>query len=237
MELNEFRTEIRAWIEANFPKSLKRDGLRAFAGEEKIPKLSEPAELWRSRLAERGLGVPTWPVEYGGAGYSEAQARIVRAEMGRVGAFNPIPFMVGMGATMIGPTLLDYGTDEQKQRHLPGIASGLVRWCVGYSEPNAGSDLASLQTKAEDKDDHWLINGQKTWTSGAHLSDWCGALMRTDPKAEKRRGISFIMLPMHQKGVETRRIRLINGTSIFCETFFTNAEARKDDLLGELNDG
>jgi alkylation response protein AidB-like acyl-CoA dehydrogenase len=142
-----------------------------------------------------------------------------------------------MGITMVGPTVLEYGTEEQKARHLPGIASGEVRWCLGLSEPNAGSDLASLATKAEDNGDHYVINGQKIWTSGANISQWCGAVVRTDPAAKKRNGISFVMLPMDQEGVETRPIQLISGVSPFCETFFNDARAEKSDLLGPLNEG
>jgi alkylation response protein AidB-like acyl-CoA dehydrogenase len=142
-----------------------------------------------------------------------------------------------MGVTMIGPTILEYGTEAQKQKHIPPICRGEYRWCIGYSEPNAGSDLASLMTKAEDAGDHWVINGQKIWTSGAHHSDWCGALVRTDPKAKKHDGISFMLIDMDQPGVETRPIKLISGSSPFCETFFNDARAAKDDLLGKLNDG
>ena len=150
-------------------------------------------------------------------------------------AFNPMFF--GMGVTMIGPTILDYGTEAQKQKHLPPIIRGEVQWCVGYSEPNAGSDLASLQTKAVDAGDHWVINGQKTWTSGAQYSDWCGMLVRTDPSARKHEGISFMLVDMHQPGIETRPIALIAGASPFCETFNTDAVAPKDALLGQLNVG
>ena len=138
---------------------------------------------------------------------------------------------------MVGPTLLEYGTEDQKARHLPPIASGEVRWCLGLSEPNAGSDLASLQTKAVDDGDAFVLNGQKIWTSGADISQWCGALVRTDPNAKKHDGISFVMLPMDQPGVETRPIALIAGASPFCETFFNDARAEKADLLGDLNDG
>jgi alkylation response protein AidB-like acyl-CoA dehydrogenase len=154
--------------------------------------------------------------------------------MSRAGAFNPLMF--GMGITMIGPTILDYGTENQKRCHIPPIVRGDVRWCVGYSEPNAGSDLASLQTKCEDAGDHWRINGQKIWTSGAQYSDWCGALVRTDTST-KHDGISFMLINMRQPAVETRPIRLIAGASPFCETFFTDARAEKDDMLGDINKG
>ena len=155
--------------------------------------------------------------------------------MDKAGAFNPLAF--GMGISMIGPTILDYGTEAQKRQHIPPIVRGEVRWCVGYSEPGAGSDLASLQTKCVDAGDHWVINGQKVWTSGAQWSDWCGCLVRTDPTAKKHEGISFILLNMRQPGVETRLIKLISGDSPFCETFLTDAKADKDALLGELNHG
>ncbi|OIQ66436.1 glutaryl-CoA dehydrogenase [mine drainage metagenome] len=163
------------------------------------------------------------------------QGRVLQQEMAKAGAFNPLTF--GMGVTMIGPTILDYGTEEQKKKHIPPIVRGDVRWCVGYSEPNAGSDLASLQMKAEDAGDHWKINGQKTWTSGAQWSQWCGALVRTDFSAKKHDGISFMLIDMNQAAIDPRPIALIAGASPFCETFFTDARAEKDALLGELNRG
>jgi alkylation response protein AidB-like acyl-CoA dehydrogenase len=153
--------------------------------------------------------------------------------MNRIGASNP---MLGMGTSMFGPTLLEYGTEAQKQRHIPPIVKGEIRWCQGYSEPGAGSDLAGLQTKCEDAGDHWVINGQKIWTSGAQYADWCFCLVRTD-QTKKHEGISFVLINMHQPGVETRPIKLIAGSSPFCETFFTNARAEKDDMVGPLNGG
>ncbi|NBC22670.1 MAG: acyl-CoA dehydrogenase [Gammaproteobacteria bacterium] len=234
--LDDFRAEARAWLEQNFPKSLVGKG-REYMVMEGGSELTGKARTWVERLGERGWGTPTWPTEYGGGGLSGSEAAVLQEEMRKAGAFNPIPLRAGMGVTMVGPTILEYGTDDQKQRHLPPIARGEVRWCLGYSEPNAGSDLASLSTRAEDAGDHWVINGQKVWTSGADISDWCGALVRTDPKAGKRDGISFLMFTMHQEGVETRPIRLISGASPFCETFFNDARAEKTDLLGPLNDG
>ncbi len=233
--LDDFRQQTRNWLEDNFPPSLAGAslGMEGDGGS----GLGEDLALWRQRLAAQGWGAPTWPVEYGGAGLTHPKAKIISEEMSRVGAFNPIPMLAGMGVTMVGPTVLEYGTDDQKRRHLPGIASGEVRWCLGLSEPNAGSDLASLSTRAEDKGDNFVLNGQKIWTSGADISQWCGALVRTDPKAAKRDGISFVMLPMDQPGVETRPIKLIAGASPFCETYFNNAIAEKADLLGKLNDG
>jgi alkylation response protein AidB-like acyl-CoA dehydrogenase len=229
-----FKAEAAAWLEANFPASLRGKPVDALA----ISEAGEPEGdmlLWRQRIGAKGWSTPTWPKAYGGGGLSGAEGRILAKEMARIGAYNPC--LHGMGVTMIGPTIMDYGTEAQKQKHIPPIVRGEVRWCVGYSEPNAGSDLASLQMRCEDAGDHWRINGQKIWTSGADLSDWCGALVRTDPSAKKHDGISFMLIDMHQSGVETRPIKLISGASPFCETFFTDAVAPKDALLGELNKG
>jgi alkylation response protein AidB-like acyl-CoA dehydrogenase len=232
LELEDFRTEAAAWLQANFPASLSGKGQLAMS-----ERSSQGPDLaaWRKAIGEKGWATPTWPKPYGGGGLSPKQARVLTAEMGKIGAFNPLLF--GMGVTMIGPTILDYGTEAQKQQHIPPIVRGEVQWCVGYSEPNAGSDLASLQTKAVDAGDHWVINGQKTWTSGAQYSDWCGCLVRTDPSARKHDGISFMLIDMHQPAIETRPIALIAGASPFCETFFTDATAPKDALLGQLNVG
>ena len=232
-ELEAFRAEAAAWLAENFPPSLK--GKAALANAEGTGPTGGDFAKWKTAIGEKGWGTPTWPKEYGGGGLSVAQARVLQQEMAKVGAFNPLTF--GMGVTMIGPTILDYGTEEQKRKHIPPIVKGEVRWCVGYSEPNAGSDLASLQTRCEDKGDHWLINGSKIWTSGAQWSDWCGCLVRTDPTAKKHEGISFILLDMRQPSVETRPIPLIAGESPFCETFFTDATAPKEALLGKLNEG
>jgi alkylation response protein AidB-like acyl-CoA dehydrogenase len=233
LELEDFRKEARGWIEANFPKSLAGKGAQLSMAERQSPGADLAA--WKKAIGEKGWATPTWPTQYGGGGLSPQKARVLQQEMMRAGAFNPLMF--GMGVTMIGPTILDYGTEEQKAKHIPPIVRGEVQWCVGYSEPNAGSDLASLQTKAVDAGDHWVIDGQKTWTSGAQYSDWCGLLTRTDPSARKHDGISFMLVDMHQPGIETRPIALIAGASPFCETFFTGAVAPKDALLGQLNVG
>ena len=233
--LDEFRSDVRAWLSESFPSALAYNGQRAVMDND--PELAADLDVWRGRLAERGYGAPTWPREYGGAGLSGAHAAALAEELAAVGAFNPIPTLAGMGVTMVGPTVLEYGTDDQKARHLPGMASGEVRWCLGLSEPNAGSDLASLTTRAVRTNRGFVINGQKVWTSGAHISQWCGAVVRTDPDAKKRDGISFVMLPMDQPGVNTKLIKLISGASPFCETHFDDAVADHSDLLGELNDG
>jgi alkylation response protein AidB-like acyl-CoA dehydrogenase len=233
--LEEFRVSTKAWLEENFPKRLVGSSM-GLEGEADDSTKAD-FELWRQRLSDKGWGAPTWPAEFGGAGIGHPEAKIISQEMGRMGAFNPIPLMAGMGVTMVGPTLLEYGTQEQKAKHLRGMASGEIRWCLGLSEPGAGSDLASLITKAEDDGDTYKLNGQKTWTSGADISQWCGALVRTDSNAKKRDGISFVMLPMAQDGVSTKPIRLISGASPFCDTFFDDARAEKSDLLGPLNEG
>jgi alkylation response protein AidB-like acyl-CoA dehydrogenase len=231
-DLEAFRAEARAWLEENFPKPLASDPLAQVAKLQGQPESNE-ARAWRRAMGEKGWGVPTWPKEYGGGGLSLAEARVLQQEMAAIGARNPIG---GMGVMMFGPTLLEYGTEALKRQHMPGIVTGEVRWCQGYSEPGAGSDLASLQTRAEDKGDHWLVNGSKIWTSGAHLADWCFCLVRTDT-TKKHEGISFLLIDMKTPGVEVRPIRLINGTSPFCETFFTDVRAPKDQLFGPLNGG
>jgi alkylation response protein AidB-like acyl-CoA dehydrogenase len=235
-ELEEFRAEARTWLKENFPRSLAGRGA-ALMGGETIDASETDAALWAERLGAKGWATPTWPAEYGGGGLNQFQAQVLNQEIDRIGAFNPLIRTTGMGITMVGPTILEYGTEDQKQRHIPKICRGEVFWSLGYSEPNAGSDLASLACKAEDAGDHWVVNGQKTWTSGADVSQWCGVLVRTDPKAPKRDGISFLMIDMNQPGIETRPIRLIGGASPFCETFFNNARAEKNEMLGPLNGG
>jgi alkylation response protein AidB-like acyl-CoA dehydrogenase len=230
-DLEGFRAEAKAWIEANFPAELK--GKPNPMMREEAVEPSPAQQAWKKAMGEKGWGVPTWPAAYGGGGLSAAEARVVQQELGRAGAYNPIG---GMGVRMFGPTLLEYGTEEQKQEHIPGIVKGEVWWCQGYSEPGAGSDLAALQTRCEDKGDHYLINGQKIWTSGAQYADMCFCLVRTDT-TKKHEGISFVLIDMHQPGVEVRPIKLINGTSPFCETFFTDARAEKKNLVGPLNGG
>ena len=231
-EMNEFRAEVAGWLDENCPEAARGPGMIA-NGSSKI-QLQPELALWLDRMAEKGWTVPTWPKRYGGGGLTPAETRILYEEMGKVGARPPL---MGMGTSMIGPTLLEYGTDQQKEHHIPKIARGEVQWCQGYSEPNAGSDLASLATRAVDNGDHYVINGQKIWTSGAATADWMFILVRTDPDAPKHDGISFMLLTMNQPGVTTKPIRLISGSSPFCETFFDDAIAQKEDLVGELNKG
>lgn len=232
-ELQSFREETRAWLEENCPPGARGPG-EVSNGSTKIVIQDPDTRLWLERMVERGWTVPSWPREYGGGGLSKSEYVVLLEEMKRIKAR---PALSSFGTSMIGPTLLELGTEEQKQRHLPRIARAEVEWCQGYSEPGAGSDLASLQTRAVVDGDHFVINGSKIWTSGAHNADWMFILVRTDPKAPKHEGISFMLLPMDQPGVEVRPIKLISGNSPFNETFFNNALAARDDLVGELNRG
>ena len=232
-DVEAFRAEAKTWLDENFPASLKADPAAQLA-DMMGGKQTPDAALWKKRMGEKGWGTPTWPTQYGGGGLSRTEARILGEEMAKIGARNPIG---GMGVMMFGPTLIEVGTEEQKQQHIPSIVRGEIRWCQGYSEPGSGSDLASLQTKCEDKGDHFLINGQKIWTSGANLADWCFCLVRTDPTAKKHNGISFVLIDMRTPGVEARPILLINGGSPFCETFFTDVKVPKENLMGPLNGG
>ena len=232
-DLEAFRAEAREWLEANFPKSLGKDVAAQAAALMSPEKPTGDLALWKERMGQKGWGVPTWPKAYGGGGLSAAEARVLAQEMAKIGAVNPIG---GMGVGMFGPTLLEYGTEEQKQKYIPDIATGTVRWCQGFSEPGAGSDLASLQTKAEDKGDHWIVNGSKIWTSGGQYADMIFCLVRTD-QTKKHEGISFVVFSMHQPGVEVRPIKLIAGNSPFCETFFTDVPVPKENLVGPLNGG
>lgn len=228
-----FRTEVRQWLSQNFPKSL-RGGKLIMSHTQSDDEHFEPDYiLWKERMGSKGWATPTWPERYGGGGLSIAQADILAQEMANARAFNPIG---GLGIMMLGPTLLEYGTEEQKLRHIPPIVRGEVEWCQGFSEPGAGSDLASLRTRCEEKDDHFLVNGQKIWTSFAHIADWCFCLVRTDT-SRKQGGISFLLIDMRSEGVQARPIKLINGVSHFCETFLTDVRVPKANLVGELNAG
>ena len=221
--LEDFRAETRDWLEENCPAGARAGG-----------RNRDDAGVWRERLIEKGWSAPTWPAQYGGGGLDTEEYMTLIQELRRVRA--TVPFG-GMGLSLIGPTLLELGTEDQKRRHLPPIVRGEVNWCQGYSEPSSGSDLASLRTRAVDNGDHFVVNGQKIWTSGAQFADWMFALVRTDPDVPKHDGISFVLLTMHQPGVTVEPIRLISGSSPFCETFFDNAIAKKEDLVGELNKG
>ena len=236
-EQDDFRREARAWLEANCPAEMRepmRDESDACWGGRDPVFQSEAQKSWMEAMGARGWTVPDWPAEYGGGGLSAAETKILKQEMARIGARNPL---MSFGISMLGPALLKYGTEEQKKRFLREIARGEIRWCQGYSEPNAGSDLASLQTKCEDQGDHWLVNGQKVWTSYADKADWIFCLVRTDPAAPKHKGISFILFDMASAGVSTKPILLISGSSPFCETFFDDVKVPKDQVVGEVDKG
>ena len=234
-DLQTFRDDARAWLEANCPASMRTPAGESAVvwGGRNARFPSEDARVWLERMAGRGWTVPTWPKAYGGGGLSGAEARVLTEEMKRIGARAPL---LSFGIWMLGPVLLEYATEEQKQRYLPPIARGGIRWCQGYSEPGAGSDLAALQCRAEDMGDHFLVNGQKVWTSYADQADWIFCLVRTDP-AKKHEGISFLLIDMTAPGVEARPIRLISGASPFCETFFTDVRVPKENLVGRVGGG
>ena len=234
--LDEFRLQTRHWLESNCPRSMRTRMVpgEQVTGGQKRRSSNPDSYLWLDRMVEKGWTVPTWPAEYGGGGLKKDQFLILLQELQRIQARPPLG---GMGVDMIGPTLLEFGTNSQKARHLPAIARGETAWCQGYSEPGAGSDLASLTTKAEPDGDRYLVNGSKIWTSGAQTADWIFCLVRTDSSAPKHKGISFVLFPMDQEGVAVKPINMINGHSPFCETFFHNAVAKKEDLVHEENHG
>lgn len=235
-DLDQFRAETRAWLEANCPPEMRepiRSEKDSVWGGRDQSAMTPAQKQWMDAMGAKGWTVPDWPKEYGGGGLSAAETKILREEMAKLRCRNPLS---SFGISMLGPALLKYGTEEQKKEHLPKIARGEIRWCQGYSEPNAGSDLASLATSAEDKGDHFLVNGQKVWTSYANYADWIFCLVRTD-KTNKHNGISFVLFDMQSPGVSTKPILLISGYSPFCETFFDNVKVPKENLVGELNKG
>ena len=230
----DFRNEARDWLAANCPPSL-RQGLGGYtAGGRKAVYGNPDTKLWLDRMAERGWTAPTWPKEYGGGGLSVEENLLLDQELRRINA--PAP-LAGHGLTMIGPAILEFGTAEQCREHLPLIARGEIRWCQGYSEPGAGSDLASLQMRAVEDGDDYLVNGSKIWTSGADGADWIFCLVRTDTEAPKHEGISFLVLDMETPGVTVSPIELISGSSEFCQTFFDDVRVPKRNLIGQPGNG
>ena len=235
-DLETFRAETRAWLEANCPpemRSAMKSEDDACWGGRKWTFQSDAQRQWLEVMAERGWTVPDWPKDYGGGGLLPAESKVLREELRAIGARSPL---TSFGISMLGPALLKYGTEEQKRRFLPEIARGEIRWCQGYSEPGAGSDLAGLQTKCEDRGDHWLVNGQKVWTSYADQADWIFCLVRTSAES-KQGGISFLLFDMESPGVSTKPILLISGYSPFCETFFDDVKVPKDQVVGGVNRG
>jgi alkylation response protein AidB-like acyl-CoA dehydrogenase len=238
-DLDTFREATRAWLEAHCPASMRgpapalNDDDNSIWGGRKAQFKNPEQKLWLDRMAAKGWTAPTWPREYGGGGLSSAQARVLQQEMSRLQARPPL---MSFGIWMLGPVLLEYASEDQKKEYLPRIVRGEIRWCQGYSEPGAGSDLAGLRTQAVDKGDHYLINGSKIWTSYADRADWIFCLVRTD-NTTKHEGISFLLFDMASPGLEARPIKLISGQSPFCETFFTDVKVPKAQLVGKLNGG
>ena len=235
-DLDQFRTAVRQWMEANCPES-QRQAItpeEQFWGGRRGEFASADAKLWYERMRDQGWIAPQRPKEYGGGGLTDQHARIIKDEMKRINARAPV---YGIGIWMLGPAILEYGNEQQKQQHIRAIINAETRWAQGYSEPGAGSDLASLQCKAEDKGDHFLVNGSKIWTTAADKCDWIFCLVRTDFTVKKQEGISFLLIDMDNPGISTTPIGLISGESEFCQTFFDNVKVPKENLVGELNKG
>ena len=235
--LTEFRKETRAWLEENCPVSMRgqtKDIAELYWGGRNSDFTSEDQKIWFKRMHDKGWIVPYWDKKYGGGGLSPLENKILAEEMTRLRCKQPL---FSFGISMLGPALLKFATEEQKGHYLKDIVDAKIRWCQGYSEPNAGSDLAGLQMKAVDKGDHYLINGSKIWTSYGDNADWIFCLVRTNTEVKKQEGISFLLIDMNSEGVEARPIQLISGKSAFTETFFDDVKVPKENLVGELNKG
>ena len=236
-DLTAFREETRNWLEANCPPSMRTSPTSeddTVWGGRNATYDNPEAKTWLDLMGAKGWTCPTWPSEYGGGGLSKDEARVLSEEMARINARTPL---VSFGISMLGPVLLEYGTEEQKQEHIPKIVKGEIRWCQGYSEPGSGSDLASLQTRAVIDGDDYVVNGSKVWTSYADKADWIFCLVRTDPDVPKHNGISFLLFDMTTEGVSTKPIKLISGASPFCETFFDDVRVPRKNLMGNVNEG
>lgn len=238
IDYDQFRRETRAWLEQNCPASMREpmatDRSDNVMGGSTFQFKSEDQKVWMQRMGAKGWTTPEWPAEYGGGGLDRKQAKILKQEMA---ALNCRPPLIGHGIWMLGPALLEYGSEELKKQHIPDIVNGRIRWCQGYSEPGSGSDLASLRCKAEDKGDHWLVNGQKCWTSDGDKADWMFCLVRTDDSGPKQQGISFVLFPMNTAGVEARPVPLLTGEAHFCDTFLENVVVPKENLVGNEGEG
>ena len=232
-----FRAETRAWLEANCPASMRQPLTQeqiVWSGSQ-VKFANDDQRVWFERMRDRGWFAPDWPAELGGGGLTPKQVRIVEEEMLRLGCRPP---QFNLGVWMLGPVLLELGTEEQKREHLPPMTQGRMRWCQGFSEPNAGSDLASLKTSARlDANGDFIVNGSKIWTSYGDQADWMYALVRTDPTVRKQEGISFILIDMKSPGITVKPIELISGKSSFCEVFFDNVRVPARQLVGPLNGG
>lgn len=235
-DIETFRAESRTWLETNCPPSMRRPIVadEMVWGGSQVEFKSADQRLWFERMRERGWFAPGWPIEYGGGGLSRQQERVLEEEMRRLGCRQP---QYNLGIWMLAPVLLAHGTHEQKLEHLVPMAQGRRRWCQGFSEPNAGSDLASLKMRAEPDGDDFVVNGAKVWTSYGDHADWMYALVRTDSTVKKQQGISFMLIDMKSPGITVKPIELISGKSSFCEEFFDNVRVPRRQLLGELNGG
>ena len=235
--LGSFRLETRAWLKKNCPQSMRlpvKTTSDMYWGGRNAKFSSDDQKMWFEKMLEKKWLVPHWEKKYGGGGLTPEENNILVQEMARLGCRKPL---FSFGIAMLGPALLKFATEEQKLRYLPEIVKGKIWWCQGYSEPNAGSDLAGLQMKAEDKGDHYMVNGSKVWTTYADKADWIFCLVRTNSRVSKHNGISFLLIDMLTQGVSTRPIKLISGKSPFCETFFDNVKVPKTNMIGTLNDG
>jgi alkylation response protein AidB-like acyl-CoA dehydrogenase len=235
--LESFRAETRSWLRAQAPPAMVGCKSTPFDGCWGGRRFFDPdpdTRRWLEVMAARGFTAPTWPRALGGGGLSEDEARVLQEEMASLRL--PAP-LVGFGLTMIGPMLLQFGTEAQQQEHVPKICRGEIRWCQGYSEPNAGSDLASLQCRAIQDGDHFVLNGENVWTSYGELSDWMFCIVRTDSKAKKQAGITFLLLDLETPGVHVKPTRLLSGKSPFCETFFENVRVPACNVLGRVDGG
>lgn len=236
-DLAQFRRECRVWLEANCPAEMRQPmthSLAAYWGGRRARFSSEAEQLWFERMVEKGWTAPSWPREYGGAGLSLEQTEVLKEEMARIDARPPL---IGFGMWMLGPAVLEYGTDEQKRTLLPAMARGEIRWCQGYSETTAGSDLASLRTRAELDGDTYVVDGSKIWSSYANEADWIFCLVRSEPEASKQRGISILLFDLASPGVTISPIVMIDGSAEFCQIFFDQVRVPKSHLLGPAGGG
>ena len=234
--LDGFRAEVRGWLAANCPPEMRgpmHEEDQYYGGRNPVFK-NEAQKLWLERMVARGWTAPEWPRDYGGGGLSPAQAAILSEELVRIEAKRPL---TSLGVWMLGPALLKFGTEAQKRQHLPPITRGEIWWCQGYSEPNAGSDLVSLQTRARLEGDEFIVTGQKIWTSFGHRADYIFCLVRTDPSEPRHNGISFLLIDMRSPGITASPLRLISGIDHFSQVFFDEVRVPKDNLVGTLNRG
>ncbi|PCI85288.1 MAG: acyl-CoA dehydrogenase [Hyphomicrobiales bacterium] len=235
-EVEIFRSEVKTWLADHCPPEMRMpitDDEICWGGRDFV-FINNAQHSWLNDMAARGWTVPAWPKSYGGGGLNGDKQKILAEELTNINARSPLQ---SFGISMLGPALLEYGSEQQKLLYLPQIARGEIRWCQGYSEPDAGSDLASVKTKGVDDGDDFIVSGQKVWTSYADQADWIFCLVRTEPDEPKHKGISFLLFDMKSKGVSTKPIKLISGSSPFCETFFDEVRVPKTNIIGGRGEG